>query len=88
MNSYNGWPNYETWAVALWLDNDEYTYNSVREWADDADGPSGLAETLKGFIEEANPLAGSASVFTDLMGSALDSVNWLEIARTILDEAV
>lgn len=27
---YNGWKNYETWAVALWLDNDESTYREVR----------------------------------------------------------
>lgn len=29
--SYNGWKNYETWNVALWLDNDQGTYNETRE---------------------------------------------------------
>ena len=31
--TYNGWSNYETWAVALWLDNDEATYLNWREMA-------------------------------------------------------
>ena len=30
---YNGWTNYETWAVALWLDNDAATHNYWREEA-------------------------------------------------------
>jgi len=25
--SYNGWSNYETWNVALWLDNDYFNYS-------------------------------------------------------------
>lgn len=28
---YNGWPNYETWAVALWLGNDAGTYEHWRD---------------------------------------------------------
>ena len=31
---YNGWENYETWNVALWIDNDEGLYNIAREAGD------------------------------------------------------
>lgn len=27
--SYQGWTNYETWAVSLWLDNDKGLYHEV-----------------------------------------------------------
>jgi hypothetical protein len=30
--TYNGWTNYETWNVALWLQNDEGLYNLAREY--------------------------------------------------------
>ncbi len=33
-NTYNGWTNYETWNVALWLGNDEGLYNLVRRCED------------------------------------------------------
>ena len=32
--TYNGWTNYETWNVALWLGNDEGLYNLACEWAE------------------------------------------------------
>ena len=27
--SYNGYPNYETWNAALWIQNDEFLYNTA-----------------------------------------------------------
>ncbi len=40
--TYNGWTNYETWAVALWIDNEAGSYETAREatrehWDDAAD---------------------------------------------------
>ena len=29
---YNGWKNYQTWNVALWVNNDEWLYNLAVEY--------------------------------------------------------
>ena len=34
--TYNGWTNYETWAVKLWMDNDEGSYHYWQEAAREA----------------------------------------------------
>jgi hypothetical protein len=32
--TYNGWTNYETWNVALWIQNDEGLYHLAAECGD------------------------------------------------------
>jgi len=46
--AYNGWTNYETWAVALWIDNDEDSYRErqelARQFERDEDDPDSEAD--------------------------------------------
>jgi hypothetical protein len=36
IDGYNGWTNYETWAVKLWMDNDEGSYRYYTDLAQSA----------------------------------------------------
>ena len=91
---YNGWNNYETWVTALWIDNDYGTYQhrcelveQVKEEQEDEDGRENcLASNLKDWLEDQNPLADNANVFTDLLNSALSKIDWHEIAANFLAE--
>ena len=81
---YQGWKNYESWAVALWLDNDEGSQGTVYEMAQSAiaDGEEQrLADEIKNYIEDQNPLEGQNSMFSDLLNSALENVDWRELAQ-------
>lgn len=95
---YNGWKNYETWAVALWIDNEEGSYNRRCELAreakeeageEDEDGRTAeglLADQLKTWIREEEIPDLGASLYADLLGAALDEVDWYEIAENWLEE--
>lgn len=90
-NEYNGWTNYETWVINLWMDNEE---GSQRYWqeiatdyfkSDGEDAASGLADRLKEEHEEALPqVEGFAA---DLLGAAMSEVNWYEIAEHLIEAA-
>ncbi len=100
--TYNGWSNYETWVVKLWMDNDAASYRHMREQAQEAwDSAQAsksftrkeraeldLADTLKEDHEEAMSQVEGAqgNVFSDLLGAALSEVNWMEIAKSILND--
>ena len=60
---YNGWTNYATWAVKLWIDNEEGSYHAVREtarevWEVAADNdPDGTPHSLQRKERAARDLA-------------------------------
>jgi hypothetical protein len=99
-SSYNGWSNYETWVVNLWLGNDEDSYNTCRSLAQRcileavADEVFSrkeracyqLSNELKEMIEERNPIASEASVYADLLNASIGEINWKEIANGYLEE--
>ena len=101
-DTYNGWANFETWNVKLWMDNDEGTYNMMAEWAgeawDAADGQryewesrepeaqSELAKRIESYVDDQNPLASDANMFSDLLGATLSQVDYREIAGSLLGE--
>lgn len=90
---YNGWKNYETWCVSLWIDNEAPSYRYWRDAAEEAKKEGGkkseiigrLATRLHNEIAEGAPELG-ASMWADLLGAALGEVYWYEIAKNILSE--
>ena len=94
-NRYNGWKNYETWNVALWLDNDGSDFNDVaaefiRDNFDE-DHPTDfdsayqdMAKYLENMIDEMRPEV--TGMFADLLGAALGQVDWYEIATHYIDD--
>ena len=100
MSEYNGWSNYETWVVKLWIDNDGYAGGAAAvegeaerlatEYPDDR--PYAV-HTLAQFIAEAidsdiekSDKALSTGLWSDLLGRALSSVGWDEIAEAYLEQ--
>ena len=91
---YNGYSNYQTWNVALWLDNEQGSYYHLRDLAEyemenrsTEDLPIwSLADKIKNYVEETNPFD-NASMFSDLLGHALANVDYQEIAENILSES-
>ena len=89
---YNGWTNYETWCIALWMDNEEGSANywseeceNVCKREDDTDDRiRELSDLLKDQHEEALPeLKGFAA---DMLNAAMSEVDWYEIARHLVDD--
>ena len=92
--AYNGWSNYETWNVKLWMDNDEGSYRYWQEqtlevWEqtdhDKDETVRKLADMIESEHQEAMPeLSGT---FSDLLGAALSEVDWHEIAESLMSDA-
>ena len=83
--TYNGWTNYETWDVKLWLDNEEGTYSDMRELAKSHSGDKyQMSKAVREYVENMMPDI-EASMFSDLLLAALSDVNWYEIGEAYLE---
>lgn len=83
---YNGWSNYETWATALWLDNEEGSqYEASRIVRHNNIDDGSAAGALKEWVEEMRPDE-PASLFSDLLTSAMQEIDWQEIAEHFKDD--
>jgi hypothetical protein len=87
---YNGWTNRETWATALYINNDEGLINPLNEVAKLHDNLNDMAEEIESFINEVLDFDNISTnrnaflMFQDI--GSLYRVNWREIAESIMSE--
>ena len=91
--TYNGWTNYETWTLALWLDNEEGTYSywleqALKAYQNALCGPVfsrrtqamlDLAACLRANMRENTPTV--TGFYADLLKEGLCVINYDEIAE-------
>ncbi len=75
---YNGWSNYETWLVALWLNNDQASYNALEALKAGDESEHRKAESLEELVRELYVFE-PIGVVADLVNAAFGRVNWVEI---------
>lgn len=88
-NTYNGWTNWETWIVNLWMDNDQKLYEYYGEMARAEVSKNKKSATFKlslaldkQFDEWMPEVEGP---YHDLLNGAVREVNWHEIARHLVE---
>jgi hypothetical protein len=83
----NGWTNYATWNVVLWIDNDEGSYTRKNQWIREFSGrinarlAEEIAEDCLGGRKTPDLKADDESI-----GCRWKDVNWTEIASHWSDE--
>lgn len=98
---YNGWTNYETWNLALWLDNDQgyYTYwhaQAQKAWNTaedkqpnpylDRDGNARMLLSDQLCQEIEDAQPELIEFWADMITAALGEIDWLEIADHYLSD--
>jgi hypothetical protein len=101
MQTYNGYANYETWLVAVWIDNDQ---GNIDYWLDVARHHYDIAEDRKYFTKKEEAIISFSEdmkewygdhvpdsddiggLWTDMIHAALGSVDWHELAAKYMDQ--
>jgi len=101
MQTYNGYANYETWLVALWIDNDQ---NNIYHWVEIAKYHYDIAKDTKYFTKKEEAIISFSDdmkewyednmpdseeiggLFRDMIHAALGCVDWHELAGKYMDQ--
>lgn len=80
---YNGWSNYETWVVNLWLNNDEVSYYALEEIKTSDESEHNKAERLEELVRELYGLEQvPVGIAEEFVRTAFAGVDWREIVLT------
>ena len=92
-NQYNGWSNYPTWMFKLWIDNDQYLYDSIYNYIKQNINKRFVISIsivhLKTIAEEMTENQYSnyeGSFKNDLLGYTLNQINYNEVATAIIED--
>jgi hypothetical protein len=85
-SAYNGWANYETWCVHLWLSNTQKDYLTIKNLIAKKKDVYTASQAIKAHVEKLHPLRDRSSLFADLLNAALSEVDWVEITKTFKEE--
>ena len=85
MDGYNGYKNYETWAVNLWLMNDQGSYEYLQELKKEHTDKYDFADCIEDLVKDIMPDL-PASMFSDLLGHAVQNVDFVEIAENFMED--
>ena len=83
ISTYNGFKNRETWLISLWLNNDQDSYELLSNVLGLVTSSTRKAEKLHNLVEDQMyDLELEASLWSDLLSTALAKVDWLEVIES------
>lgn len=85
--TYEGWKNHATWAIALWINNDQGMYEEVTQMVSGMQDIGEAAEAIKNYIDGMKPDLGS-TMWADIFEGAVSDIDWLEIAQDMKGESM
>jgi hypothetical protein len=102
--THNGYHNYETWLVKVWIDNDQgnvefwvvqarYLYinhaKDTKYFTKREEAIILLSESMKEYYEDSMPEGDDiGGLWEDLLHSALSDVDWHELSGMIMEQAL
>ena len=103
METYNGWANYETWLVNLWIDNEQgsidfwvnvakHHYDQAKEtkfFTRQEEAVFTLADDMKEYFEDNIPDSTEiGGLYADILHGCMTVVDWGELAAKYMEQAM